>query len=64
MRERFDANPQRVWYVTGSRAIVEGRQLGPVGALPRQEHTADFYFPQRGIFAMGRVFVTPSVNPA
>jgi hypothetical protein len=25
-----------------------------------QAHMADFYFPQRGIFAMGRVFVTPA----
>jgi hypothetical protein len=57
--QHFDANPLRIWYVTDSRAVVEGEALGPIGALPEQAHMADFYFPQRGIFAMGRVFVTP-----
>jgi hypothetical protein len=54
----FDANPLRIWYVTGSRAVVEGRELGPIGPLAEQAHLGDFYIPQRGIFAMGRVFVT------
>ena len=57
--QHFDANPLRVWYVTGSHAVVEGQDLGPMGPLPEQAHMADFYFPQRGIFAVGRVFVTP-----
>lgn len=55
----FDANPMRIWYVTHSQATVEGDDLGPVGPLVQQAHMADFHFPQRGIFAMGRVFVTP-----
>jgi hypothetical protein len=54
----FDANPLRIWYVTESRAVVEGRELGPIGTLDVQAHLGDFYIPQRGIFAMGRVFVT------
>jgi hypothetical protein len=58
--QHFDANPLRIWYVTGSRAVVDGEELGPIGALPQQAHMADFYFPQRGIFAVGRVFVTPA----
>jgi hypothetical protein len=58
--QHFDANPLRVWYVTDSHAVVEGQELGPIGPLPEQAHIADFYFPQRGIFAVGRVFVTPS----
>jgi len=57
--QHFDANPLRIWYVTDSRAVVEGQELGPVGALSEQAHMADFYFPQRGIFAVGRVYVTP-----
>jgi hypothetical protein len=57
--QHFDANPLRIWYVANSRAVVEGEELGPIGALPEQAHMADFYFPQRGIFAMGRVYVTP-----
>jgi hypothetical protein len=58
-RQHFDANPLRVWYVTASRAIVEGVDLGPVGPLAEQAHMADFYFPQRGIFAVGRIFISP-----
>jgi hypothetical protein len=62
--QHFDANPLRIWYVTGSRAVVEGTELGPIGPLPEQAHIADFFFPQRGIFAVGRVFVTPAVSPS
>jgi hypothetical protein len=61
--QHFDANPRRVWYVTDSQAIVEGENLGPIGPLHDQAHMADFYFPQRGIFAIGRVFLTP-VTPS
>jgi hypothetical protein len=63
--QHFDANPLHIWYVTGSRAVVEGEDLGSIGPLAEQAHMADFYFPQRGIFAVGRVFVTPaSIEPA
>lgn len=58
-RQHFDANPLRIWYVIDSHAVVEGENLGPVGPLAEQAHMADFYFPQRGIFAVGRVFVSP-----
>jgi hypothetical protein len=58
-RQHFDANPLRVWYVIASRAVVEGEDLGPIGPLGEQAHMADFYFPQRGIFAVGRVFISP-----
>ena len=58
-RQHFDANPVRVWYVTASRAVVEGEALGPIGPLAEQAHMADFYFPERGMFAVGRVFVSP-----
>jgi hypothetical protein len=61
-KQHFDANPLRIWYVTDSHAVVEGQELGPIGALPEQAHMGDFYFPQRGIFAVGRVFVTPAVD--
>jgi hypothetical protein len=40
-------------------ALVEGQELGPIGRLVEQAHPGDFYIPQRGIFAIGRVFVTP-----
>jgi len=58
-RQRFDANPLRIWYVSGSHAVVDGEDLGPIGALAEQAHMADFYFPQRGMFAVGRVFISP-----
>jgi hypothetical protein len=58
-QQHFDANPLRIWYVTESRAVVEGTELGPIGQLSEQAHMADFYFPQRGVFAMGRVFISP-----
>ena len=56
--QRFDANPRRIWYVTASHAVVEGEDLGAPAPLAEQAHMADFYFPQRGILAVGRVFVT------
>ena len=56
--QHFEANPRRIWYVTASHAVVEGADLGQPGPLTEQAHMADFYFPQRGILAVGRVFVT------
>ena len=56
--QHFDANPRRIWFVTASCAVVEGADLGHPGALAEQARMADFCFPQRGIFAVGRVFVT------
>jgi hypothetical protein len=61
-QQHFDANPLRIWYVTASRAVVEDEDLGPIGPLAEQAHMADFYFPQRGVFAIGRVFINP-LNP-
>lgn len=58
-RQRFDANPLRIWYVTDSHAVVDGEDLGTIGPLAEQAHMADFYFPQRGVFAVGRVFISP-----
>ena len=60
--QHFDANPVRIWQVAGSHAVVEGTDLGPTGALREQARMADFFFPQHGIFAIGRVFVTPTIG--
>lgn len=62
--QHFNANPLHIWYVTESHAVVESEDLGPVGPLPEQARMADFYFPQRGVFAVGRVFVTPRETAA
>jgi len=45
-------------FVHDSSAVVEGVDLGHAGPLSEQARLADFYFPQRGIFAVGSVFVT------
>ena len=53
----FIANPQRVWLIDSSRAVVNGSELGPVGALDVQASLNDFLIPQRGIFAIARAFL-------
>ncbi|EUA19487.1 hypothetical protein I552_9230 [Mycobacterium xenopi 3993] len=32
--QHFDANPLRIWYVSASRAVVEGEDLGRSGRSP------------------------------
>jgi hypothetical protein len=53
----FDANPQRIWRVVDASATIRGEDAGPPAPLPEQARLGDFWIPQRGIFAMGRVFV-------
>ena len=62
--QHFDANPRRIWYVTASRATVEGVDLGHPGPLTEQARMADFYLPQRGVLAVGSVFVTDRTTQA
>lgn len=57
--QRFMANPWRTWRVTSSSATVDGLPLGEPAALPQQARLGDFWIPQRGVFAMGRVHVGP-----
>ncbi len=37
--QHFDANPMRIWQVVASHAVVNGTDLGPMGALTAQAHT-------------------------
>ena len=53
----FDANPLRIWRVVDASATINGQDAGPPAPLPEQARLGDFWIPQRGIFAMGRVFV-------
>lgn len=53
----FDANPLRIWRVVEARATINGQDAGSPAPLPEQARLGDFWIPQRGIFAMGRVFV-------
>lgn len=55
----FIANPRTVWAIPSSRALVGGRELGSVGALPVQAKLGDFWIPQRGLFAIGGAFFEP-----
>jgi len=55
--QKFIANPQRVWLVKSSHAIVNGVNVGSVGPLPTQARLNDFLIPQRGIFAVARAFL-------
>jgi hypothetical protein len=58
--QHFNANPLRVWRVKHSQATVDGQPIGAPSPLPTQAQVGDFLIPQRGIFAIGRVFMTPA----
>jgi hypothetical protein len=62
-RQRFIANPMLIWAIRSSTARIGDQDLGNVGPLPVQTRLADFWIPQRGIFAIGRAFFEP-LDPA
>lgn len=47
--QHFKVGPRQVWAVAGSRARLNGHDLGPVGPLDRQACLGDFRLPQRGL---------------
>lgn len=51
--QRFMIAPRQVWEIAASRAVLQGRDLGPVGPLPSQARLASFRPPQRGLFVVG-----------
>jgi hypothetical protein len=53
----FAANPLRIWRVVDTAATIHGADAGPPAPLAEQARLGDFWIPQQGIFAMGRVFV-------
>lgn len=55
--QHFVANPTRIWMVASSCASIDGVDAGPQQPLPEQARLGDFWIPQRGIFAMGRVWL-------
>jgi hypothetical protein len=61
--QRFVANPMLIWAIQSSTASIGDQDLGSVGPLPVQTRLADFWIPQRGIFAIGRTFFEP-LDPA
>ena len=62
-RQRFIANPMRIWAVRSSAATIADRALGGVSPLPEQTRLGDFWIPQCGIFAIGRAYFEP-LDPA
>jgi hypothetical protein len=58
-RQRFVANPRRVWMIDESRAVVGGEDLGPLGPVHPQARLGDFWIPQRGLFAIGQALFDP-----
>ncbi|MBX7430620.1 hypothetical protein JDV09_00630 [Mycobacterium sp. Y57] len=51
--QRYMVAPKTIWAVTGSRAMLGGQNLGPIGPLLRQARIGDFRLPQRGIGLIG-----------
>jgi hypothetical protein len=62
-RQRFIVNPVRIWTIQSSAARMGERDLGEVSPLAEQTSLGEFWIPQRGIFAIGRVFFEP-LDPA
>ncbi|MEJ2502842.1 MAG: hypothetical protein P8177_05925 [Gemmatimonadota bacterium] len=57
--QRFALRPRRVWLATASAAMVEGRELGPIGPHGRNARLGDLVLPDRGVFAVGETHVEP-----
>jgi hypothetical protein len=62
--QTFRIRPLRVWSVADSSATVFGRDAGRPRRLPRQEHLADMWLPQRGLFVADVMARYPSTAPA
>jgi hypothetical protein len=54
----FLVNPRAFWLVEASRAVVGGRDLGPMGPITPQPALGDVRIPRRGLFAVGAAFMT------
>jgi len=48
--QTFQAQPRQLWLVTDSRATILGEGAGRPGPLAVQDHLADFWLPQHGLF--------------
>lgn len=53
--QRYKAAPLKIWRVAGGSAVLDGTDLGELGALAKQERLGDFWMPQSGVFMVGRV---------
>ncbi|MFF2244466.1 hypothetical protein ACFVTM_09840 [Arthrobacter sp. NPDC058130] len=57
--QRFAVYPRRLWFVAGSRAVLEGLDLGEPAALTVQDRLGDFWIPRRGILMAGTAVFEP-----
>lgn len=62
-RQEFFADLRRIWLIENSTAVIDGIDLGESGSVPEQAHLADFWLPQRGLFAIGGSLFT-AYDPA
>lgn len=62
--QRFRARPLRVWTVGTAEAVIDGQDAGAPQPLATQEHLADFWLPQRGLFVAELDLEFPSSAPA
>lgn len=53
--QSFIASPLRMWMIDASSARLGDEDFGSVGPLDDQARLGDFWIPQRGVFAIGRV---------
>lgn len=58
-RQRFIANPYKIWLVSESTASLGRMDFGEPAPLKQQEHLKDFWIPQRGMFVLGRSYFEP-----
>jgi hypothetical protein len=58
--QQFEVNPRLIWLVADSEATLDGVDLGAIGPSPTPGRMADFWLPQRGMFAIGRAFFQPT----
>lgn len=62
--QSFRAHPLRVWLVESASAVIDGQDAGEPEAFTEQQHLADFWLPQRGMFVAETSIVFPSTAPA
>lgn len=53
----YQVNPRRLWVVRRSRAIVRGKDVGPMGPLAQQTRLGDLWLPQRGLFTAYQAYL-------
>ena len=51
--QRFYLRPRSLWLATASAAVVEGRELGPLGSHGQCPRLGDLVLPDRGLFFLG-----------